>query len=261
MSEQAKERIAQLGNFRSRKGAMDALIALGDEAVPALVDALGGREENVRWAVRSVLAAIGGEAVTSALLAALDDPRRREQAGQALREITGQDLGTDRAAWDQFLTTGVPPAKGGVAREAAPGEAMARPLTDKGLIDAAIEGTDVAAEPREGGVVLTVPLDEGRRQRVTVSFAGKDFEGDPLVVVYTECGPAEPENYEWALRQNLRMAFGAIAVRERGDERIFAMVDTHPRATVTPNDIRKSVLLLARKADQLEKALTDADER
>ena len=97
--------------------------------------------------------------------------------------------------------------------------------------------------------------------RITISFGSKDFEDEPLVVLYTECGPAHPKNFEWALRQNLRMSFGAIGIRDRDGEPIFVMLNTHPRALVSPEEIRKSVLLLARKGDALEDALTHGDQR
>jgi len=250
MSEQARQRIAQLSDFRARKAAMDVLVEMGVDAVPALVEALGYPAENVRWAVRSVLARLGGEAVTAALLAALDDPARRDAAAQTLREMTGQSFGTHRQAWARHF--------GGPAAAGAPAAAA---LTDEALVNATVEGTGIPAEWRGGGAVLRVPLDGGRTQRVTVSFAAKDSDGEPLVVAYTECGPAEPKNHEWALRQNLKLAFGALAIRDRDGEPTFVMVNTHLRATVTPEDLRRSVRLLARKGDAIEKALTTGDAR
>ena len=56
------------------------------------------------------------------------------------------------------------------------------------------------------------------------------------------------------------MSFGAIAIRDRDEQPVFVMVNTHTRAAVSPEDIRTSVLLLARKGDALEEALTKADQ-
>lgn len=252
MSEPAKQHIEQLRDFRTRKAAMNALISMGVEAVPDLVEALGHRMENVRWAARSVLVSMGGEATTARLLEALDDPRCKEQAAQTLAEITGQALGADHGAWAQYFA-----GDAAAPVQAAPAEA----LSDEGLVQAAVQGSDIEVEPRSGGAVLTVSLKGGRQQRVTVSFGAKDSDDAPLVVIYTECGPAEAKNFEWALRQNLRMAFGAVAIRDRGGEPAFVMVNTHLRCAVTPEELRKSVLLLARKGDKLEKALTKGDER
>ncbi|NQT50490.1 HEAT repeat domain-containing protein [bacterium] len=235
MSEQVQDLIGQLCDFRRRKAAMAALVRMGDAAVPDLVDALAHPMENARWAARSVLVSIGSAQATAALTAVLDDAERGEAAREALREITGQ----------------APPAGGPAAAS----------LSDEALVQAAVAGTDVTVASRSGGAVLTVPLKEGRQQRVTVSFTATDGDDHPLVVAYTECGPAEAKNHEWALRQNLRMAFGAIAIRDRDGQPVFVMVNTHLRAACAPEELRKTVLLLARKGDKLEKALTTEDER
>ncbi len=265
MSDQAKAHVARLRDFRSRKNAMDALIACGDDAVPALIEALGAPEENVRWAARSVLVSIESKAVTGALVGALDDADRKDEAARALAEITGETLGTDRQAWAHYLSTGAAPSSETSESPAEKPATVPSPpseqFSDEELVNAAIENSDVQAEHRGKGAILTVPIEGGRQQRVTVSFAATDRDGEPLVVVYTECGPAEEKNYEWALRQNLRMAFGAVGIRNREDEPTFVMVNTHLRSTVTPEDLRRTVLLLARKGDRLEAALTESDER
>jgi len=275
MSERAKQLVAQLLDFRTRKAAMNSLVALGDEAVPALVETLGSRHENVRWCARNVLIEIGSDAAVEQLIAALDDPRRRQEAVAALREITGEQLPDRREQWEAWRqgAAAVPEAEQPQASPApttraqppppteAPEAEPPRPLSDEELVKAAVEGTEIKVEPREGGFSLTVPLEGGRHQEVTVAFRSKDFEGEPLVVVYTECGPASPKNYEWALRQNLRMSFGAIGIRDRHGQPTFVMLNTHARATVSPVDLHKSVILLARKADAIEAALTKEDRR
>ena len=277
MSERAQQLIAQLRHFRTRKDAIDGLLMLGDEAIPDLIDTLGHPMENVRWAARSVLARLGGDTVVERLIETLDDPARQEQAAEALREITGQAIGTSRQAWADWARprgqAAPPPAE--TAREPAPAagaapepspeaapepEQPARPLADGDLVQAAVKDANIDVRQHSGGYVLTVPLQGGRRQRVTISFNATDFEGESLVVVYTECAPAEPKNYEWALRQNLRMSFGAIAIRDRGGHPTFVMVNTHSRGTLDAEDLRKSVLLLASRGDKLGAALTDTDE-
>lgn len=257
MSERARELVAQFRDFHTRKAAMDGLAALGDEAVPALVETLGSRAENIRWCARSVLVEIGSDLAVERLTAALDDPRRRAEAVEALREITGEELGERRERWEAWRRGEGQPPPEETQPEARP--AQAELLSNEQLVEAAIAGAEIKAEARESGYSLTVPLASGRHQEVTVTFSAKDFEGEPLVVVYTECGPASAKNYEWALRQNLRMSFGAIGLRDRQGTPTFVMLNTHARATVLPTDIRKSVLLLARKADAVEAALTKED--
>jgi len=281
MSERAQRRVDQLRSFRSRKEAMEELLQMGEEAVDPLVRALGHGMENVRWAAGHVLSQIGGPSVIARLIANLDDPARAEAASKALSKLTGQSFGTDRAAWTDWSKSPPPPPEPApeppaeAPAEPAPEppeptepepqpEAPAperKPLTDRELVEAAIEGTDISVRDRSSGFVLSVPIGRGRTQRVVLNFTAMDFEDEPLIVVYTECAPANPDNYEWALRQNVRMSFGSIGIRDRAGQAVFVMVDTHHRATVAPEDLRKSILLLAQRGDSLEESLTHGDER
>lgn len=283
MNGRAYELVEQLRSFRTRKEAMEALLAMGPDAAPSLVHALGHVKENVRWAAGQVLAQIGGDEVVRQLIAALDDSRRAEPAAEILGKVTGQGFGTDRSAWSQWAQRSPAEGQEPVA-ESAPPEPEAEtpvqptpepapepegadaplepePLSDKELVEAAVSGTDISVRERTGGFILSVPIARGRTQRVILNFTAKDFEDEALIVVYTECGPANPSNYEWALRQNVRMSFGSIGVRDRAGQPTFVMVDTHHRATVVPEELRKSILLLATRGDGLEEALTKADQR
>jgi len=255
MTEHAATLVRQLRDFRTRKQAMDALALLGDQAVPPLVQALDQRAENVLWCIQKILADIATPAVTTQLIEALDDPARRDAAAAALEQVTGQAFGTDPARWNAWATGANRPAP-----QTTPSTPAPQPMSDKDLMQAAIAGTHIQIDEREGGFLLNVPVAGTRHQQVTATFAAKDFEDEPLVVIYTECGPAETRNFEWALRQNLRMSFGAIAIRDRDEQPVFVMVNTHTRSAASPEDIRKSVLLLARKGDALEEALTKADQ-
>ena len=284
MSETARRLVDQLRDFRARKETMAQLLMLGNAAIPELIRALGHPMGNVRWCAQSLLAQLGGDAVVQRLVETLDDPTRQKEAAAALKEITGESIGDDRQAWARWLqshgeSAAVPaepvrkpaPAAPPVAEQAPAAEAPPEPqpipirpveaLSDEAIIQAAVKDSDIEVRQHSGGYVLTVRLEASRRQRVTVSFTAQDFEDEPLVVVYTECGPAAPKNYEWALRQNLRMSFGAIALRDRGGQPTFVMVNTHHRATLDVDELRKSVLLLAAKGDKLEEALTKADDR
>ncbi|MFP4055572.1 MAG: HEAT repeat domain-containing protein [Candidatus Brocadiia bacterium] len=271
MSERAGELVGQLRDFRTRKTAMDELLMLGEEALPALIEALAHPLENVRWSARTVLVRLGGDPVVERLIETLDDSRRQAEAVQALRQITGEPMGPDRQEWARWAGRGerpeaeeaeaTPPEAPAPEAPAEPAAPPPEPLSDAELVRQAVEGTQVGIEERSGGFLLDVPLEGERHQQVTVSFGSSDFEGEPLVVVYTECGPGDAKNFEWALRQNLRMSFGAIGLRDRQDSPTFVMVNTHPRATASPTDLRKSILLLARRGDALEKALTKGDQR
>lgn len=290
MSDTPRQLVDQLRDFRTRKQAMEGLLLLGDAAVPELIRALGHPMENVRWAAQQLLTQLGGDTVIRHLVEALDDATRQKEAAAVLKEITGQSIGHDRQAWTQWLRSheagarrpARPAAKPAAptvapAREPAPAPRPAPPgdepvleavrvqpaeaMSDDAIVRAAVADSQIDVRQHSGGYVLTVPLPGNRRQRVTVSFTAQDFEGEPLVVVYTECGPAAPKNFEWALRQNLRLSFGAIAIRDRGGQPTFVMVNTHPRATLDVDELRKSILILAEHGDKLEEAITKSDER
>jgi len=281
MSTRAQELVEQLRSFRARKEAMEALVLLGDEAIEPLIAALGHGMENVQWAAGHALSQIGGDAVIARLIEALDDASSAESAAKVLSTLTGKTFGTDRAAWsgwaqaptvepeaapeppveppDREAGRGSSAARGSAAEPPSP--APPEPLSDKELVEAAVEGTEISVRDRTSGFVLSVPIARGRSQRVILNFTAKDFEDEPLIVVYTECAPAKATNYEWALRQNVRMSFGAIGIRDRAGQPTFVMVDTHHRATVAPEDLRKSILLLAQRGDSLEESLTQTDDR
>ena len=276
MSERARQLVDELRNFRTRSQVMEELLMLGDDAVPELIQALGHPMENVRWSAQQLLTQLGGDTVVERLAEALDDPTRQKEAADTLRQITGQSIGVDRQAWATWLqsrggTHAAPvreaaptprsAASGAAAPSPPPAPSSTQGLADDAIIRAATAGAEIDVRQHSGGYVLTVPLEGNRRQRVTVSFTAQDFEDEDLVVVYTECGPAQQKNFEWALRQNLRMSFGAIAIRDRGGQPTFVMVNTHPRKTLDVEELRKSIVLLASKGDKLEQALTKDDER
>jgi hypothetical protein len=61
------------------------------------------------------------------------------------------------------------------------------------------------------------------------------------------------------LRLNSEILHGALAIAEIDGEAKFLMVDNYPRSTVDPEEIRRSVLEVAHRADAIEKLLTGLD--
>lgn len=116
----------------------------------------------------------------------------------------------------------------------------------------------VHLEQREGDHVVTVTLPGNRRQRVYVDES-RDPLSERLVRFSSTCAPADPEHYERVLRMNSRIAHGALAIREIKGETRFVMVDSYPRATLDPEEIRRTVWEVAVYADELERELTGQD--
>ena len=105
---------------------------------------------------------------------------------------------------------------------------------------------------------VTITLPDGRRQSLVVEPS--DHRGtERLLLIYSVCCPATPEFYEEALRINSDVPHGGLAIRDVDGTPHFVMVDTYPRATVDPEEIRRSILEIAVRADDVERELTGED--
>jgi hypothetical protein len=62
-----------------------------------------------------------------------------------------------------------------------------------------------------------------------------------------------------ALELNGRVPHGSIAIEQCEGVDYFVMGNAYPRASCDPEEIRQSVLVIARHADAVELALTGAD--
>ena len=87
---------------------------------------------------------------------------------------------------------------------------------------------------------------------------GSDCSLEELLI-YSICCPAQPEYFEQALRLNNEIPHGSVALREIDGETKFVVLDTYPRSTVDAEEIRRSVLEVARRADDVEHRLTGLD--
>ncbi len=83
--------------------------------------------------------------------------------------------------------------------------------------------------------------------------------GERLLMLYTICCEARSSFYEDALRLNAVVHHGGISIRDIEGTPYFVMIDTYPRATVSGEDIRRSVIELGYRADAVEQLLTGKD--
>jgi hypothetical protein len=58
---------------------------------------------------------------------------------------------------------------------------------------------------------------------------------------------------------NSEMLHGSLAIRQIDGEQHFVVVDTYPRSTVDPEEIRRTVFDIAQNADRVEQRLTGLD--
>lgn len=126
------------------------------------------------------------------------------------------------------------------------------------LIEAFRHQPGVTWQRTSDSYTLVRSLPDNRKQTVFMEPSDHSF-GDRLLLFYSICGPAKPDYYEQALRLNSEMQHGSLAVREIDGESLFVVVDTYPRSTVDPEEIRRTVLEIARYADQVEQRLTGLD--
>lgn len=105
---------------------------------------------------------------------------------------------------------------------------------------------------------VTIQLEEGRNQRVFLQPSDHGTT-ERLLLIYSICCPAREDYYEAALRMNSDIPHGSLALREIDGTLMFVMVDTYPRATVDAEEVRRSVLEVARCADAVERHLTGRD--
>jgi len=247
-----EELIGQLRNFRTRATAKQALIAKGKDAIGPLIEAVRSGHSSVRYPAVSALGELRAKEAVPDLIEALNDSNLNSAAADALHSITGESLGHAPGPWRQWVA-GTSGSDTAAEDPAAAGQSVAD------LVAEAVYGTDVSASQKGSGYSLRVALGD-RHQDVIIHPKAKDSDGSPLVVAYTRCGAADPKHYEWALRQNVKMSAGAIAVIDIDGHPNFVVVDVMARSTVTPQILIDSVKRIARKGDQLESALTKADE-
>ena len=101
----------------------------------------------------------------------------------------------------------------------------------------------------------------GRTQKVNVYFGREDPEGDELVVIYSECGPAQPKLYETALRKNMSSPAVAFAIRDIEGVPHFVLVVTIIAAIVTPAALAKKTEHIGARADAVGKGWRREDVR
>jgi eukaryotic-like serine/threonine-protein kinase len=111
---------------------------------------------------------------------------------------------------------------------------------------------------KENQYRVELELGNGRGQLVLVE-PSQHAAADRTLRISSVCCSALSVYFEPALRLNSEILHGALAIAEIDGEDHFVMVDNYPRATVDPEEIRRSVLEVAHRADSIEKLLTGLD--
>ena len=106
---------------------------------------------------------------------------------------------------------------------------------------------------------VRVGLPDGRNQIVSIECVEDAETHEEIVRVFSVCGPTSASYYERALHLNAAMSHGAIGIEMVSGIPHFVMVNSYPRATCDPHEIRTSMMEVAKYADQVERLLTGED--
>ncbi|HID74954.1 MAG TPA: HEAT repeat domain-containing protein [Planctomycetaceae bacterium] len=235
--------VEELHEPETRRRARRKLVAL--KAVAPLLECLQSDNESVVWAAVESLGQLRAQEAVRPLVELLARGVLVLDVSEALARITGQNLGADVQRWKAWL--------------AGPSEARARGVELQQCVRQAAQHLGAEALGSGDRFDLTVPVGEGRRQRVQVYLGRHDPQGEELVVIYSRCGPAQPRLYESALRKNMRLAAGAFAIRDIDGQPQFVMVDTMIAATATPTALARKIEQMAAQSDAAEQALVKED--
>ena len=239
-----------LRDYRTRAATIDTIAEKGAAMIDDILPLLQDRNEGVRWSTIRILSEIGDNRAIGPLIKLLEQSKSITEAASALRAITGQDFGDAPEEWRRWAMEDAE-----VRNSAGTGI-----LSDADLIAAAIKDLPVTVTSEGREYSVTVSLPEGRSQQVWIDFARCDANGRPIVQLSTPCGDADERQYETALKLNMSIPYGAIAIAALDDKLCFAMVDSYLRQTVHPEDIAESILSLARHGDSVEKSLSAEDQ-
>lgn len=254
MSELIDHALTQLKDYRTRSRALRVLEQAGEAAESKALQALrDAGSDNIRWCLIQLLGTIG--------------------AKPALEHLQGQhyDVALGGVAADSAkrirLRLGIaePPPEGqlGAALAAAATPAATRhavPPQDPGSLMRGVCRPDLwAMEEIDGAFHITVPLEAGRKQEVCVSFERKDANGQPVVELWTVCGPLESRFVKSLLRFSAKVNYIAAGLRKFDGEDRVILIRHIPRAAGTEDILHKAVADLAVHGDTVEKALQEED--
>ncbi|MDP6438514.1 MAG: hypothetical protein QGH74_02670, partial [Candidatus Brocadiia bacterium] len=217
------------------------------------------RLEGAQWAILRCLGALRARDAVTHIVPLLEDRRSRTAAHESLVRIVGQDLGPAGEPYMRWLQ-----GAGEVAEEKPGATVLLKRMTghnDDRLMFLALRGAGAEYESPGGGrYVLKVPVGKGRTQTAFVSLSTKDHQGSLIAVVYADCGPADPKHYEYALKRNFKMPYGAMALRDTNKGPYFVMFNSLLRESLSPLELNKSIFTIAERAARVMQDLEEGRE-
>jgi hypothetical protein len=109
------------------------------------------------------------------------------------------------------------------------------------------------------GYAITLQLKGERRQKILVQPVTRK-DGKEIIRVFTWCGEATPEKYEWLLRSNTRLSYCAFTLLEEQGVLRVALVASLSRDRATTAKVKSAVKEMAFYGDWLEQQTSTADQ-
>ena len=220
-------------DYRLRSRTITAAIENQEMYYEPTLRLLNERNDALRWCALRILAEIGDERAVKPLQDLIARKQNVVEANDVLRQIMGESetSGEDQRQRDDSV------------------------MTDEELLQAAVRDIPAKVSGSAPCFAVEVSLADGRSQDVYVDFSRVDPEGRPIVYLCTACGAVDAAKFEWALKLNMIIPYGAIGIAKVEDDNCFAMVNTYLRETANPREIGFSVMTLASEGDSIEKAL------
>jgi hypothetical protein len=126
----------------------------------------------------------------------------------------------------------------------------------KALLKRVVTEAGLEYNKTKTGYRVVVPLGGKRQQKVHVLFNGHDDEGQDVVSFLSICAPADDRRAMTLLRFNSKLAYAAFAVMPIGGEDHFVVTANQLASTADPDEIRKQLFEVAKRADAVEQKLS-----
>jgi len=127
----------------------------------------------------------------------------------------------------------------------------------KALLKRVVTQAGFEYKTTKNGYRVLVPLGDKREQKVHVLFNGHDDDGQDIVSYVSICAPAPADDRRamTLLRFNSKLTYAAFAVMSIGGEDHFVVTANQLAATADPDEIRKQLYEVAKRADAVEERL------
>lgn len=147
-------------------------------------------------------------------------------------------------------------------REAGPAVSApgATRLDLEGWLRAIAKEQGGAIREAEGQWAVEFRVSDERRQTIFIDPERKDSTGQPVAVMYTLCGPAEPKVFGASLQANAQLSHAAFATIGEGEKRRLVLISRRRMSELTRSGVAETLEYLANKGDRAESQLQRQDE-